>query len=133
VESDDGDASIKNGGDAYLKVKQKAAVATWQGAAANSGHNTAVAAVIGVNAGGQSGSTNVNGGNINWSDDNNTAGNNGGNSTNKANQSNNGTATANITTGNASASNSSTTNVTQNNSGGASSTNNANGNTVKSD
>jgi hypothetical protein len=133
VKADDGDAKLKNGGDAYLKVKQKAAVATWQGAAANTGHNTAVAAVIGVNAGGQSGSTNVNGGNVHWSDDHNTAGNKGGNSTNKATQSNTGTANANIVTGNASATNSSTTTVNQNNSGGASSTNNANGNTVESD
>jgi trimeric autotransporter adhesin len=133
VEADDGDATLKNGGDAKLYVDQKASVSTWQGAASNTGHNTAVAGVIGINAGAQSGSTNVSGGNVHWSDDNNTAGNTGGNAGNKASQSNSGSASANIKTGNATASNSSTTTVNQNNSGGASSTNTANGNTVSTD
>jgi hypothetical protein len=133
VEADDGDAKLKNGGDAKLSVKQKAAVGTWQGAQANTGGNSAIVIGIGVNAGGQSGSTNLSGGNVYWSDDNNTAGNTGGNANNKASQSNHGGASASITTGNATASNSSTTTVNQNNSGSASSTNTANGNTVKSD
>jgi hypothetical protein len=133
VKADDGDATLKNGGDAKVHVKQKAAVGTWQGAAANTGHNTAVAVGIGVNAGKQSGSTNVSGGNVFWSDDNNTAGNTGGNANNKATQTNSGSASANVNTGNATASNSSTTTVNQNNSGSASSTNTANGNTVEAD
>jgi hypothetical protein len=133
VESDDGDATLKNGGDARVYVKQKASVGTWQGAAANTGHNTAVAVGIGVNAGKQSGSTNVSGGNVWHSDDNNNAGNTGGNANNKATQSNGGHTSANITTGNATASNTSNTTVNQTNSGGASSTNTANGNTVKTD
>jgi hypothetical protein len=133
VEADDGDAKLKNGGDAYLSVTQKAYVGTQQAAAANSGKNTAVAGVIGINAGAQSGVTTVGGGNVHWSDDNNTAGNKGGNANNKASQSNTGSAHAGITTGNANASNSSTTTVNQTNSGGASSTNTANGNTVSTD
>jgi hypothetical protein len=133
VESDDGDATLKNGGDAKVRVKQKAAVGTWQGAEANTGHNTAIAVGIGVNAGKQSGSTNVSGGNVYWSDDNNNAGNTGGNASNGATQTNSGSASASVNTGNATASNSSTTTVNQSNSGSASSTNTANGNTVKTD
>jgi hypothetical protein len=133
VEGDDGDAKLKNGGDAELSVKQKAAVATWQAANSNTGGNGAVVIGIGVNAGSQSGSTDVEGGNVYWSDDNNKAGNTGGNANNKASQSNHGGASASIKTGNASSSNSSTTTVNQSNSGSASSTNTANGNTVKGD
>lgn len=133
VEADHGDARLRNGGDARLTVEQRAFVGTLQGAAANSGHNTAVVGVIGLNGGAQSGSSNVSGGNVHESDDNNTAGNTGGNAGNRASQSNTGSASASITTGNATASNSSTTTVTQNNSGNASSTNTANGNTVSTD
>jgi hypothetical protein len=133
VEADDGDASLTNGGDAKVWVDQKSSVKTWQGAAANSGHNTAVAGVIGVNAGSQSGASGVSGGNIDWSDDGNTAGNTGGNVNNTASAANTGSATAGIKTGNATASNSSSTTVHQSNTGNASSTNTANGNTVSSD
>jgi hypothetical protein len=133
VEADDGDAELSNGGDAFLKVEQKASVGTYQGAASNTGGNTAIAVGIGVNAGFQTASSGLGGGNIDWSDDNNTAGNTGGNANNNGTQSNAGSTTASVKTGNATASNSSTTTVNQNNSGGASSTNTANGNTVKTD
>ncbi|HEY3722926.1 MAG TPA: hypothetical protein VGN59_06135 [Acidimicrobiia bacterium] len=132
VTAEDGWASIHNGGDAALYVGQQSEVDTFQGAAANTGHNSAVAAVIGINAGSQSGSSNVSGGNIDWANDHNTAGNTGGNASNTSHESNTGTASANVTTGNATASNSSTTSVTQTNSGSASTTNTANGNTVTS-
>lgn len=134
VTADDGSASLYNGGDAFLKVDQSSSVSTFQGALANTGHNTALAVGIGVNAGSQSGTSNNSGGNINGSEpEGNTAGNTGGNVGNKASQTNSGGTTATIKTGNATASNSSTTSVNQTNSGGASSTNTANGNTVKSD
>jgi len=133
VEADDGNASLENGGDANLWVDQHSSVNTWQGAKANTGHNTAIAGVVGVNAGSQSGSSGVSGGNINWAGDGNSAGNTGGNVGNTANASNTGTAAAGVKTGNATASNSSTTSVTQSNTGSASSTNTANGNTVTSD
>jgi hypothetical protein len=133
VEADDGNASLYNGGDAHLWVDQNSQVETLQGAAANSGHNTAIAGVIGVNLGSQSGSSGVSGGNVSWADDGNHAGNTGGNVNNTANASNTGSATASITTGNATASNSSSTSVTQSNTGSASSTNTANGNHVTSD
>lgn len=133
VEPDDGDATLENGGDAFVKVDQDASVDTFQGAFANTGHNTAVAVGIGVNAGGQSASSSNAGGNIEDADDGNTAGNTGGNASNNGSQSNNGSTHASIETGNATASNSSWTTVNQTNSGGASSTNTANGNTVGSD
>jgi hypothetical protein len=133
LEADDGDATLYNGGNAFLKVDQKASVGTYQGAAANSGGNTAVAVGIGVNYGTQTGTSNVSGGGIHWSDDDNTAGNVGGNASNTAAQTNSGSTRASIVTGNASASNSSTTTVNQNNSGGASSTNTANGNNLTTD
>jgi len=133
VEADDGDATLHNGGDAFLKVDQKASVGTFQGALSNTGGNKAVAVGIGVNAGGQSASSGNSGGNIGWSDDKNTAGNTGGNAGNTAAQSNSGSTTASVKTGNATASNSSTTTVNQTNSGGSSSTNTANGNTVSTD
>lgn len=132
VTAEDGSASIHNGGDAALYVGQQSEVDTFQGAAANTGHNSSVAAVIGVNAGSQSGSSSVSGGDINWANDHNTAGNTGGNASNTSHASNTGTANSTVTTGNATASNSSTTSVTQTNSGSASSTNSANGNTVTS-
>ncbi len=132
VTAEDGSASIHNGGDAALFVGQQSEVDTFQGAAANTGHNSAVAAVVGVNAGSQSGSSNVSGGNIDWANDHNTAGNTGGNASNTSHESNTGTASASVTTGNATASNSSTTSVSQTNSGSASTTNTANGNTVTS-
>jgi len=133
VLSDDGDATLHNGGDAFLKVGQYASVGTFQGALANTGKNTAIAVGIGVNAGGQSASSGNSGGNIDWAEDGNTAGNTGGNASNNGTQSNHGSTTATVKTGNATASNSSTTSVNQTNSGGASSTNTANGNTVSSD
>lgn len=133
VEADDGNASLNNGGDARVSVHQDSSVQTWQGASANSGHNTAIAGVIGVNAGSQSGSSGVSGGNIEYADDGNSAGNTGGNVGNTANASNTGSAAAAIKTGNATASNSSSTTVHQSNTGNASSTNTANGNTVSSD
>lgn len=133
VSADDGDASLDNGGDARLWVNQQSSVETSQGAWANSGHNTAVAGAVGVNIGSQTGTTNVSGGNINWSEDGNHAGNTGGNASNTANATNTGSAGASIKTGDASAANSSTTTVNQSNTGNASSTNTANGNTVKSD
>jgi hypothetical protein len=132
VEAEDGSAAVHNGGDAVLFVGQSSSVETDQAAVANTGHNSAVAAVIGVNAGSQSGSSTVSGGNIDWANDHNTAGNTGGGASNTSHASNTGTASANITTGNATASNSSTTSVTQTNSGSASSTNTANGNNVTS-
>lgn len=133
VEADDGNASLDNGGDANLWVDQDSSVHTSQGAWANSGHNTAIAGVIGVNAGSQTGSSGVSGGNIGWSEDGNSAGNTGGNVGNTAGASNTGSATAGVKTGNATASNSSSTTVTQSNTGNASSTNTANGNNVTSD
>ncbi|MGZ4689378.1 MAG: hypothetical protein ACXVJW_07325 [Acidimicrobiia bacterium] len=133
VTGDDSPASLDNSGSASLSVGQQSSVGTWQGSHANSGHNSALAAVIGVNYGSQTGTTNVSGGNIDNSGDGNKAGNTGGNGSNTSNASNTGTASANITTGNASASNSSTTSVTQTNSGSASTTNTANGNTVSGD
>jgi hypothetical protein len=133
VKADDGDASLENGGDANVWVDQSSSVKTWQGAAANSGYNTAIAGVIGVNAGHQSGTSGNSGGNIDWSGDGNQAGNTGGNVNNTAAASNTGSATAGIKTGNATASNSSSTTVTQSNTGNASSTNTANGNNVSSD
>ena len=133
IKADDNDASLENGGDAYVGVHQSSGVETWQGAAANSGHNTAIAAVIGVNVGSQSGSTGVSGGNISWAGDGNKAGNSGGNASNTANASNTGNASATIKTGNATASNTSATTVNQSNTGNASSTNTANGNNVTSD
>jgi hypothetical protein len=133
VEGDDGDASLYNGGDAFLKVDQDSSVSTYQGAIANTGFNTAVAVGIGVNAGAQTASSGNSGGNIDWADEGNTAGNSGGNASNHASQSNSGSTTAEIDTGNATASNSSTTTVNQTNSGGASSTNTANGNKVSTD
>jgi len=133
IDADDGNASLENGGDAHLWVNQHSGVETWQGAAANSGHNVAVAGVIGVNAGSQSGSGGVSGGDIGWAGDGNQAGNSGGNASNTAHQTNTGNATATIKTGNATASNTSATTVTQSNTGSASSTNTANGNNVTSD
>jgi hypothetical protein len=133
VTADDGDASISNGGDAHLWVSQQSSVGTWQGASANSGHNTAVSGVVGINAGSQTGTTSVSGGDVHWSDDGNTAGNTGGNASNTSSASNTGSAGAWISTGDASAANSSTTTVTQSNTGSASSTNTSNGNTVGSD
>jgi hypothetical protein len=132
VDAEDGSASVHNGGDASLFVGQSSSVETDQAAVANTGHNSATAAVIGINAGSQSGSSTVSGGNIDWANDHNTAGNTGGGASNTSHASNTGTASANITTGNATASNSSTTSVTQTNSGSASSTNTANGNNVTS-
>jgi hypothetical protein len=133
INADDGDASLANGGYANLSVSQSSGVETWQAAAANSGGNTAVAGVIGVNLGSQSGSGGITGGNINYAGDGNTAGNSGGNATNTAHQTNTGSASATIKTGNASATNTSATTVTQSNTGSASSTNTANGNTITSD
>jgi len=133
VKSDDGSASLHNGGNAHLYVDQYSGVGTFQAGLANSGGNTAVAANIGVNAGYQSGTTNVSGGNVDHSSDHNTAGNNGGNASNTASQSNTGNASASVKTGNAASSNSSTTSVNQTNSGGASATNTANGNHVSAD
>lgn len=133
IDADDGDASLSNGGNANLWVNQHSGVETWQGAAANSGGNTAVSGVIGVNLGSQTGSGGVTGGNIGWSGDGNSAGNSGGNASNSAHQTNTGSASATIKTGNATASNSSTTSVTQSNTGSASSTNTANGNNITSD
>jgi hypothetical protein len=130
VAADDGEASLENGGDAHLWVGQQSSVGTFQGASANTGYNSALAGVIGVNAGSQSASSGNSGGNINWAGDGNHAGNTGGNAGNTAAASNTGSATAAITTGNATASNSSTTSVTQSNTGNASSTNTANGNNV---
>ncbi len=132
VTAEDGSAAIHNGGDAGLFVGQVSEIDTFQGAAANTGHNTSVAAVIGINAGSQSGSSSVVGGNISDANDHNQAGNTGGDASNTSHSSNTGTASASITTGNATASNSSTTSVTQTNSGSASATNTANGNTVTS-
>lgn len=133
VEGDDDSGTLYNGGDAYLKVDQDSKVKTDQDASANTGGNYAIAAVIGVNYGQQTGTANVNGGNITDADDSNTAGNKGGNASNDAVQTNNGTATAHITTGNATASNSSKTTVNQTNSGSASVANTATGNTVGDD
>jgi hypothetical protein len=133
VTADDGNASLSNGGDAHLSVNQQSSVDTWQGASANSGHNTAISGVVGINVGSQIGTTTVGGGNVHWSDDGNTAGNTGGNASNTSNASNTGNGTASITTGNANAANSSTTTVNQSNTGSATSTNTANGNTVTSD
>jgi hypothetical protein len=133
VTADDGNASLSNGGDAYLWVNQQSSVDTWQGASANSGHNTAISGVVGINVGSQTGTTSVTGGDVHWSDDGNTAGNTGGNASNTSNASNTGNGTASITTGNASAANSSNTTVTQSNTGSATSTNTASGNTVTSD
>jgi hypothetical protein len=133
IDADDGDASLSNGGDAHLWVNQHSGVETWQGAAANSGHNTAVSGVIGVNLGSQSGSGGVSGGTIGWAGDGNSAGNSGGNASNTAHQTNTGSASATIKTGNATASNTSATTVTQSNTGSASSTNTANGNNITSD
>jgi hypothetical protein len=133
VEGDDSSGTLYNGGDAYLKVDQDSKVKTDQDASANTGGNYAIAAVIGVNYGQQTGATNVQGGNITDADDSNTAGNKGGNASNNATQTNNGTAGAHITTGNATASNSSTTTVNQTNSGSASVANTATGNTVGDD
>jgi hypothetical protein len=132
VDAEDGSASVHNGGDASLYVGQTSSVETDQAAAANTGGNSATTAVIGVNAGSQSGSSTVQGGNIDWAHDHNTAGNTGGGASNTSHASNTGTANATITTGNATASNSSTTTVSQTNSGSASSTNTANGNNVTS-
>lgn len=133
VTADDGDASVSNGGDASLWVNQQSSVGTWQGAGANSGHNIAISGVVGINAGSQTGTTSVGGGNVNWSDDGNHAGNTGGNASNTSSASNTGSAGAWITTGDASAANSSTTTVTQSNTGSATSTNTASGNTITSD
>jgi hypothetical protein len=134
IESDDeGDASLSNGGNANLWVNQHSGVETWQGAAANSGHNLAISGTIGVNLGSQIGTGGVGGGNIGWSGDGNHAGNSGGNASNTASQSNTGSSTASITTGAATASNTSATTVNQTNTGNASSTNTANGNTITSD
>jgi hypothetical protein len=88
VEADDGNASISNGGNANLSVSQQSEVETWQGAAANSGANTAISGVLGVNLGSQSGSGGVSGGNIGWAGDGNQAGNSGGNASNTAHQTN---------------------------------------------
>jgi hypothetical protein len=133
IDADDGDAYLSNGGNANLWVDQHSGVETWQGAAANSGHNTAVAGVIGVNLGSQSGSGGVSGGTIGWAGDGNSAGNSGGNASNTAHQTNTGSASATIKTGNATASNTSATTVNQSNTGSASSTNTANGNNITSD
>ncbi len=132
LDAEEGSASLANGGDASLFVGQSSSVETDQAAVANTGHNSSTAAVIGINAGSQSGSSNVSGGNIDWAGDHNTAGNTGGNASNTSHASNTGTANASVSTGDATASNSSTTTVTQTNSGGASSTNTANGNNVTS-
>jgi hypothetical protein len=131
---DDGNGNLLNNGDANLTVDQDSKVTTDQDAKANTGHNYLIVGVIGVNYGEQSGTTSVNGGNIDDAEDGpNTAGNTGGNASNDAKQRNNGTATANITTGNATASNSSKTTVNQTNSGNASVANTASGNTVGDD
>jgi hypothetical protein len=132
VDAEDGSASVSNGGDASVSVGQSSSIETDQAAVANTGHNSSTAAVIGINAGSQSGTSTVQGGNIDWANDHNTAGNTGGAASNTSHASNTGTASSTITTGNATASNSSTTSVTQTNSGSASSTNTANGNNVTS-
>jgi hypothetical protein len=133
IEADDGPASLSNGGNAKLAVNQHSSVKNLQAALANTGGNTAVGVVVGVNAGSQTGTSHVSGGNILFGHDGNTAGNTGGNAGNTSSASNTGSGTASVTTGNATASNSSTTSVTQTNSGGSSATNTANGNTITSD
>jgi len=133
ITADDGPASLINGGNAHLSVDQHSSVNNVQGAFSNTGGNTALGVVVGVNAGKQTGSTSVHGGNIALADDGNTAHNTGGAASNTSSASNTGGATAAVTTGNASASNTSTTSVTQTNSGSASSTNTASGNTITSD
>jgi hypothetical protein len=133
ITADDGPASLSNGGDAYLSVTQHSSVKNLQGAAANTGGNTALGVVIGVNAGKQTGSTSVHGGNILLAGDGNSTGNTAGPASNTSSASNTGGATAAVTTGNATASNTSSTSVTQTNSGSSSSTNTASGNTITSD
>jgi hypothetical protein len=115
---------VRNNSYADLTVYQTSSVGTTQSAWANSGGNFAASGVAGVNLTGQSGSAEVDGGNINggggWKSDghNLNTGNTGGSASNTAASNNTGNSTASVTTGAASASNSSTTTVTQSNSGG---------------
>ena len=127
------DASVDNGGSAWGQVDQYQDVSTEQLAHANTGANTAIGIVGNVNLGSQDCDTWLDGGNVAKSEDDNTAGNDGGNCTNDGTATNDGTGKASVTTGDAKAPNSATTNVSQSNAGNAAVNNTANDNDVSAD
>ena len=98
-QQEDPAATLTNGGDANAFIEQHSYVDTEQLALANTGANKALAVSANVNLGRQNCTSSLSGGDISNVDENNTAGNEGGNCTNGAKQGNHSSTDAKVETG----------------------------------